>query len=136
MIRPAATTRPPTRPARRGAFTFIEILATLTLLSIVLPSVMNGISLSLSTAQFARQQSQAAALARSKLTDLVVNKEWQYASLAGDFGGDWPEFRWKAETWDWDGGVMRELSVTVLWQQRRKERSVSLSTLVYTGGTQ
>jgi prepilin-type N-terminal cleavage/methylation domain-containing protein len=51
----------------REGFTLVEILATLTLAAIVLPPVVQGISLSLATSIRARQQAQAASLAQCKL---------------------------------------------------------------------
>jgi len=120
------------RAGRRG-FTFVEILATLTLLAIVLPVVMTGISLSLSVASLAKQQAQASSLAHAKLMELAVEGQWQQASLSGDFGEDWPEYRWTAQVSDWDGGVLEQLDVTVWWRYRGAERSGTLSTLVYTG---
>jgi len=117
------------------AFTFIEILATLVLLAIVLPAVMTGISLSLSAADFAKRQAEAADLGQNKLMELLTDGQWQSASLAGDFGTQYPEYRWTAEATDWQGGVLlRELELTVWWRGGGKDRSLVLSTLVYTGG--
>jgi hypothetical protein len=56
--------------------------------------------------------------------------------MSGDFGTDYPDFRWTAQEADWDGSTVRQLDVTVLWRNRQKDRSVTLSTLVDTGGTQ
>jgi len=134
MARTARTFRPARRRGR-GAFTFIEILATLALLAIVLPSIMTGISLCLSTAELARQQAQACSLGHAKLMELVADGQWQHAELAGDFGEDWPEYLWTAELRDWDGELLQELGLTVLWQSRGKDRHVTFSTLVHSGGT-
>ena len=125
--------RPRVGRARRGAFTFIEILATMALLGIVLPAVMSGISLCLATADVAKRQAQASALGHDKLMELVAEENWQQGAVSGDFGQDWPEYRWTAQVADWDGGALRELDVTVLWQQRSRQRSVTMSTLVSTG---
>jgi len=117
----------------RGGFTLIEILATLTLLAIVLPSVVNGISLCLATAGAARGQSEAAALAQGKLAELLADEAWQHAALSGDFGDDWPDYRWSARVTEWDGTVLQEIELTVSWKHRGKDRDVTLATLVYTG---
>jgi len=115
----------------RKGFTFIEILATMAMLGIVLPAVMNGISLSLSAAALARQQSQAAALAHSKLMELVAEKLIQHGNLSGDFGPEQPEFRWAAQSFDWEGSTLRQVDVVVYWQQAGRERTVAMSTLLY-----
>jgi prepilin-type N-terminal cleavage/methylation domain-containing protein len=122
--------------ARRG-FTFIEILATLVLLAIVLPAVMGGFSLCLATADFAHHQAQASFLAHGKLMELVAGEQWQKTDLSGDFGTDQPGYRWTAQVSTWDSaGLLQQIEVTVWWRQRGQDRSVVLSTLAYTGGTQ
>jgi len=113
----------------------VEILATLTLVAIVLPSVMQGISLSLATAERARRQVQAASLAHGKLSELVATGQLQHAFLSGDFGTDWPDYRWEARLGDWDNPALRQLDVTVSWRQPGGDRGVTMTTLVYPGGS-
>jgi hypothetical protein len=55
--------------------------------------------------------------------------------MSGDFGSDWPEYRWTANVSEWDGATLRQLSVTVSWKQAGMERGVTLTTLVYMGGS-
>ncbi len=129
------TSRGHSRILRRGGFTLVEILATLTLATIVLPSVMQGISLSLATAEQARRQVQAASLAHGKLSELVATAQLQHDVLSGDFGTDWPDYRWEARLGDWDNPALRQLDVTVFWRQLGRDRSVTMTTLVYTGGS-
>ncbi len=121
------------RRGRARGFTFVEILATLALLAIVLPAVMTGISLSLSAADLARRQAQASSLGQAKLTELLSAGDWQLGNQNGDFGTDWPGYRWASQVADWDEGLLRQVDVTVSWAQRGKERRVTLSTLVQTG---
>ncbi len=60
-------------PARmRRGFTFVEILATIALMAIVLPSAMAGISVALAAGSYAKQQSQASTLAHGKMMELVA----------------------------------------------------------------
>ena len=108
---------------------------TLTLLSIVLPGIMTGISMSLAAAQRARDQSQASSLAYTKLMEIASLGLWQQEELAGDFAPDWPEYRWAATVTEWDGVILEQLDVTVSWQYEGQTRSVTLSTLVQAGGT-
>ncbi len=119
---------------KRHGFTFIEVLATLTLLSIVLPSIMSGISLSMKTSILAKQQSQAASLAHGKLMELATDSQWQHAALSGDFGQDWPEYRWSASVSDWDA-ALQQVQMTVTWQFRNQQRSVVLTTLMSSSET-
>ncbi|KPK84416.1 MAG: hypothetical protein AMJ81_05650 [Phycisphaerae bacterium SM23_33] len=117
----------------KGAFTIIEVLATLTLAAIVLPAVVSGVLLCLATAAHARQHAEAASLAQSKLAELVATGQIHDAELAGDFGPDRPEYQWSAELNDWEDTRLRQLDVSVTWIRRGQEYQVTLSTLVYTG---
>ena len=117
--------------SRRRGFTLIEVLATIVLMGIVLPVAMHGISLCMRAAQASRQRSEAAALAESKLNELVATGDWQYGLLSGDFGEAWPDYRWSGAAADWDDPTLRELSVRVVWTTRGQERDVILTTLVY-----
>jgi general secretion pathway protein I len=116
----------------RGGFTLPEVLATLLLVAIVLPSVMQGISLATAAAGTARQRSEATALAESKLNELTATSQWQSGGLSGDFGPDWPGYTWQAEAQSWVEPSARQLHVHVRWYARGRDYDVTLSTLVYT----
>ena len=116
---------------RRAGFTLPEVLATLLLVAIVLPSVMQGISLATAAAGTARQRSEATALAESKLNELVATNQWQSGGLSGDFGEQWREYSWQAEVQSWVEPSARQLLVHVVWTARGRNYDVSLATLVY-----
>lgn len=118
------------RPGRYGGFTFIELLATVVLIGIIMPVAMHSIALCASLGGQARRQIEAASLARTRLTELTASDDWKTSQKAGDFGDDWPGYRWTAEVSSWSDSTMSQLDVTVFWQARGKERSVTLSTLV------
>jgi prepilin-type N-terminal cleavage/methylation domain-containing protein len=131
------THRPTTRTAvpRRRGFTIVELLATLVLVGIVLPVVVHGVLLCLDTAAFTTQQAEAAALARSKLDELVVTGEYYESEMEGDFGEDRPEYRWTAFVDEWEDSRLARLDVLVTWTRRQQEHEVVLSTLIYMGMT-
>ena len=129
--------------ARRG-FTLIEVLAALLLMEVVLPVVMNGVSISTRAAGVARHRDEASGLARAKLSELVVTGLWQNGNLAGDFSPDWPDYRWEASI---QGQVnssvgsstqvtLQQLDLRVIWSSRSSEDSLTLSTLVYQRSSQ
>lgn len=119
------------RRGRGRAFTIVEILATLTLASIVLPPVTHGVLLCLATAAHARNHAQAASLAQSKMAELVATEQYYDAQMDGDFGEDLPEYTWAAEVNDWEDERLAQLDVAVRWTRRGREHQVVLSTLVY-----
>jgi len=124
-------TLPGTAGARR-AFTIVELLATLALIGIVLPVLVHGIVLCLEAATHAEQQAEAAALAQTKLAELVATGQWYDAELDGDFGDDWPEYQWTAQVMEWEDARLSQLDVFVTWTRRSRDHGVALSTLVYT----
>ena len=143
-----AQLRPRPCPAR-GGFTLPEVLATLLLVAIVVPSIMQGISLATAAAGTARQRSEATALAESKINELVATGQWQSGGLSGDFGEQFPDYSWQAEVRNWTEPSARQLQVHVTWFARGRDYDVMLATLVYastpsttsgttgtTGGTQ
>lgn len=117
--------------SRSKGFTFIELLATVVLIAVIMPVAMGGISLCTSLAGQSREQIEAATLAKAKLTELVVGKSWETGDKSGDFGKDRSGYRWAAEVSDWTDPTVRRLQLTVFWQSRNRQRSVTLSTLVY-----
>jgi len=133
-VRPPEAPLTPTPSQRdRGqgarAFTLVEVLAALVLLGIVVPVCMRGISVALSAAETAKHMSQAASLGEAKLNEMVSTNDWTLAGTTGDFGTDWPGYRWSCQTNTRDFDVT-EIILTVTWQQRGQERSLNVSTMV------
>jgi prepilin-type N-terminal cleavage/methylation domain-containing protein len=129
MRRPAL--RHPVRLRSAHGFTLIEALFALAMLAVLLPVVMEGISVAISLSSQARRQAEAASLARSKLDELVATAQWNGgASLSGNFEPDHPGYQWSASTSDWQSGSMTELDVQVTWTARQHPQSVTVSTLV------
>lgn len=120
----------------RAGFTLIEVLATLLIIAIVLPVVMQGVALCTSAASTARRRNEAGALAESMLSELVATGDWQNGQLSGTFGDDWPDYRWSAEVGPWgQAAEVQQLDLQVTWTSRNEEQSLTLSTLVYAPAT-
>jgi len=115
--------------AVRG-FTLIEVLAALLLVGIVLPAVMEGISLANQAGRIAKTKLEATALAESKLNEIVASGQWNISAGSGDFAPDYPDYRWAVQVQDRDYNVS-EVDVMVTWMVRETPRSVTVSTLVY-----
>ena len=116
---------------RSGGFTFAELLVTVVLIGIIMPVAMQTIALCTRLAGLSRKETEAACLARTRLTELTTSDEWQSSGKAGDFGSDWPGYRWTAEVSNWTDSVVSQVDVTVHWQSQGLDRSVTLSTLAY-----
>jgi len=118
------------RRRSHGGFTLIEVLAALVLMGIVIPVAMRGATLALRSAGLARHQAEAATLGEAKLSEMVTQGDWLSGGSSGDFGADFPIYRWtlQSTTRDFD---ITELMLTVTWQERGEERSMNISTLAY-----
>ena len=131
MIRPSRTLN--RNVGCRSAFTLVEVLVSLVLVAIILPVAMKGISLITGLAGSAKQHLEAGSLAETKLAELLATGAWQDGDATGDFGQDWPVYRWTAEARDREGTTLREVEVSVQWTRRATDRSITLTTLAYTG---
>jgi Tfp pilus assembly protein PilV len=116
---------------RCDGFTFIELLATVVFLGIIMPVAMQSIGLCTRLGGQARKQIEAASLARMKLTELTCTGDWQSSQKSGDFGEDWPGYRWDAIVSSWTDAEVSQLELIVTWDSQGRERSVTLTTLVY-----
>jgi len=126
-------THPPAGRRARRAFTLIEVLAALVLVGIVLPVVMRGIGLATRTASHTARRAEAAALADTRLAEILIDGTWQDGATEGDFGSDRPEYRWRLDVREWLKTALQEVEVRVEWKEHGVDRFVALTTLVYTG---
>lgn len=116
---------------RCGGFTFIELLATIVFLGIIMPVAMRSIGLCTRLGGQSRKQIEAASLARTKLTELTCTGDWQSGEKSGDFGEDWPGYRWDTTVSSWSESEVSQLELKVTWTSQGRERSVILTTLVF-----
>ena len=128
---PAGGTTPPRRGTACG-FTFVELLATIMLISLVMPVVMQTISLCTQLAGHSRRQVEAACLAKAQLTELTASQDWENGNARGDFGSDWPGYEWLLNVGNWPDDVsVRQLDLTVSWRSAGRPQEITLTTLVY-----
>ena len=115
---------------RFSGFTFIELLATVVLIAIIMPVAMRCIGLCTRLGGNARRQIEAASLASTKLTDLTTSGDWATGEKRGNFGTDWPGYEWTADVTSWTESTVRQLDLTVSWQSQGRQRTMTLTTLV------
>ena len=116
---------------RSHGFTFVELLATVVLIAVIMPVAMRSIGLCTRLAGQSQRQIEAASLAKAKLTELTVSGEWENGDQRGDFGTDWPVYEWSATVANWTEASVRQVDVTVSWRSAGREQQVTLSTLMY-----
>lgn len=120
-----------TAPA--AAFTLVEVLAALMFLAILVPVVVEGITLANRASEITERSTVAAGLCENKLAELTLDNTWATAPVTkGDFGQDYTGYRWEANQATWEMDNMTKLAVDVFYNVQGRERSVRLSTLVTT----
>ena len=123
------------RERHRGGFTLIEVLATMLLLAIVLPAVMQGVSIALGAASDARQRTEAAQVAQMQLASLLATGQWNGGVMTGDIDSNSATYHWQATVEAWPDDTtsvgLQQLDMVVSWTGRTGPHSVTLTTLTY-----
>ena len=131
------------RAAARGgaaAFTFVEILAALLFLALVVPAIVGALSVATRTSETAERSALAGELAQNKMSEFLTGNAWQNPNITnGDFAGAHPGYRWEMTSENWTGDSvnteMTALHVTVHYTVQGSDRTFRLSTLAYVPGT-
>lgn len=116
---------------RARGFTLIEMLATFVLIILIIPAVMKGLSIATKVSSDSVSKSDAISLAENKLSEILLEEEWQSSNQSGDFGEMYPDYEWKMTSADWTEPSLKQVTVKVSWYWRGREKDVELSTLVY-----
>lgn len=116
--------------ARSHGFTFIEVLASLLFMAIVIPAVVSALTISNRAAIVAERTSVAVQLGQNHLSEIVIDDSWSSAEARGEFGQEWPGYRWELTQSASEVENMTELVLDVFFPAQGKEQSIRLSTLV------
>jgi prepilin-type N-terminal cleavage/methylation domain-containing protein len=120
---------------RGSGFTLVEVLASMLLIAIVLPVVVQGITAAAGASSATKRRTEAVGLAESQLGELVSTLQWQGGVMQGDFGPDWPDYHWQATSSAWAADTstssLQEIDLKVFWKADSREDSVTVSTLAY-----
>lgn len=122
--------------ARRAGFTLVETLAAMAFLGIVMPVVISALLVSSRAAVTAERSTIAMQLAENRLGEMMLDNAWSSESTRGDFGEQWPGYRWELTKSAWESSTMTELTMDVFYQVQGSERDLRLTTLVNESLTQ
>lgn len=125
-------TRPEPRSACAGCrhgFTFVEILAAMLFMAIVIPVTFEAVQLSNRVATAAGHKRTAAQLANRVLTEALVTESWRAGDASGDFTDEQPGYKWDVTSGDWDEDTMRVVTARVHYTVQGSEYEVELSSL-------
>ncbi len=89
-----------TLAGRSGGFTLLEVMIAVAIMAMALVAAIGSQSQSVSLATEAKFSTTATFLAQSKMADLEAKAPGDLFSDAGDFGEDFPGYRWESEVSD------------------------------------
>ena len=115
---------------QQAAFTFVEVLAALAFLGILMPVIVSALTLANRASVVSERTAVATQLADNRLNELLISAAWNGAETRGDFGQEWPGYHWELIQATWEAGEMTELTLAVFFQVQGREHDVRLTTLV------
>ncbi len=116
-------------PPRRG-YVLMETMVALVVVSVGLAGVMRAIRMSLTAGHQAASSSIACQLAEQKLTELRVQPPAMAGTHDGDFGPDYPGYRWRTTVRAVDRETFHSALVEVFWTQQGRQQSLTLGSLI------
>jgi type II secretion system protein I len=114
---------------RRAGFTLAEVLAAMAFLAIVVPVIIQGLSLASRAGEVAERKGVAARVAERVLNESIVTTNWNQSALSGTVTEGAREFAWTLRNEAWSENPMRLLTVEVKYSVQGREYTVQLSTL-------
>ena len=116
----SASSRPRQFATGDNGFTLVEILVTLTVLSVALPVLMYSF----------RNAANGQALSENRMAEIALGGYPDIGEEEGEFGEN-SRFRWHSKIEDVVSDEiegLRLISVTLTWQEQGREESISMST--------
>jgi general secretion pathway protein I len=114
----------------RKGFTFLELLIALAILGSTFTILLAAHTSASRMTSEARHRFTATALAREKMSAVEVEGLPHFGKDAGDFGEDFPEYRWELEAETVPNQPLKDLkevNLRVLWNEGRSARSLQLA---------
>ncbi len=129
---PTTDNRQLLQPKREQGFTLVEILVTLTILSAVLPALLQVFASATRNQALADDNTTALYLLKFRMAEIEMSGYPDVGEETGEFG-DNSRYQWRSVVEDMEPeqiqGV-RRVQVTVSWQHLGKARSMAMSTFI------
>lgn len=101
-------------PFSNRGFTLLEVMIAMAILAIALVAVYRSQSQSISMAGDSRFLTTASLLAQSRMAELDSADPAGIRSEGGDFGKDFPDYKWEVEIEETDIKLIKKIIVTVV----------------------
>jgi general secretion pathway protein I len=108
-------------------FTLLEVVVALSIAAIAFPALLKAFSDGIKNYSLIENRTTAYYLLKLKIGQVEMTGYPDTGSEEGDFGTD-SRFKWATEIVDTDTEGLREITVTITWDERGQEKSLQLST--------
>lgn len=118
--------------AEENGFTLVEILVTLAILGAVLPALLHAFASAARTQGLSDNRTTALYLLKFRMAEIEMGGYPDVGEETGEFGNN-TRYRWSSVVADIDSEEVenvRRVQVTVTWQHRNRERSMSMNTYI------
>lgn len=111
-------------------FTLLEVLVAVSIASIVFVVLLSGFSVNIKSTGIAEDYTIAAFLSKEIMVKLETQKDIKAGKSEGDFGEEYPRFRWIAEI-EKDGILpFYKVNLKVFFNRGMDERELSVGTII------
>lgn len=114
---------------RITGFTLIEIVVSLMILAIALPTLLQAFSQATRSQGIIENRTTALHLMQLKMSELEAQSFPELGQDQGEFGTN-SRFRWIYKVTETPNSDLRQLSVTVTWQEKGTEKSITVNRYV------
>ena len=116
----------------KNGFTLVEILVTLAILAAILPALLHAFTSAARNQALSDNMTTALYLLKFRMAEIEMDGYPDVGDDMGEFGNN-TRYRWSSTVEDIeseDVENIRRVQVTVTWQHRDQERSMSMNTYV------
>ena len=100
-------------PVSNRGFTLLEVMIAMAILAVALVAVYQSQSQSLSMAGSSRFLTTASLLAQSRMAGIDAADPREVVADKGDFGDDFPDYRWQVEIGETENALLKKIILTV-----------------------
>ena len=111
-------------PRTDRGFTLLEVMVTLAIVGIALVAILRSFAMSVDVSNESSNLSVATLLAKWKMGETEGQGFPDVGDTGGDFGDEYPGFRWERAVSETGVKELRKAAVTVMWQEGKYEKRV------------
>lgn len=113
-------------PGGSRGFTLMEVMIAMAILAIALVAIFQSQSQSASMAAHARFLTTASLLAQSRMAEIEAKNPRNLQSEDGDFGAEFPDYRWRLEVRDTEIDRVKRLEMSVTHDRLAKNNTYTV----------